>query len=385
MQARWAVAAMFLANGFVIGSWAPQIPLLLPRHGIGEGVVGLLILVMGLGAVGAMLFAGRLIGRHGARRVLVWFAWSVVPLLPFVVLAPNLPVLAVAMAALGALTGSMDVAMNAQAVGVERRLGRAVMSSSHGFWSLGGFLGGTLGGFVIAGLGPVAHALGVAAVVAGLVAVASPSLVDDPAPPAGTPVPARGALLPRDAGLWLLGLMALMAMVPEGAVLDWAALYLSQELGAPLAVSGLAFGLFAGAMAVVRFLGDAIRNRFGGVAVLRSSALLGAVGLAGAAMAPGPALAIAAFAVAGVGVANMVPVIFSAAGNHRGLGAGQALATVTMLGYSGILMAPGSIGAIAEHAGFRLTYLALAGLLVVVAAMAGRAAAADGVQTSPAT
>lgn len=175
--------------------------------------------------------------------------------------------------------------------------------------------------------------------------------------------------------------MALLAMVPEGAVLDWAALYLSKELGAPLAVSGLAFGLFAGAMAVVRFMGDAIRNRFGGVAVLRLSALIGAVGLMGAAVAPEPWMAVAAFALAGIGVANTVPVIFSAAGNHPGAEPGRAIATVTMLGYSGLLLAPGLIGAVAQHAGFRMTFLALGLLLAAVALMATRAAAADGIRT----
>lgn len=170
MRARWAVAAMFLANGFVIGSWAPQIPLLLPRHGISEGTVGLLILGLGLGAVGAMLYIGRMIDTHGSRPVLVWFAWATVPVLPLVVLAPNLVLLALAMAAMGGITICMDVAMNAQSIEVERQMGRAIMSSSHGFWSLGGFLGGTLGGVVISSQGPVVHVLLVAAVVAALVA-----------------------------------------------------------------------------------------------------------------------------------------------------------------------------------------------------------------------
>jgi len=149
-QGRWAVAAMFLANGFIMGAWAPQIPLLLPRHGIGEAMLGLLILVLGLGAVAAMLFAGRLIQRHGARRVLCGFAFAVIPVLPLVVIAPNLPLLALAMALFGALIGCMDVAMNANAVEVERGMRRAIMSSSHGFWSLGGFLGGSLGGLALA-------------------------------------------------------------------------------------------------------------------------------------------------------------------------------------------------------------------------------------------
>ena len=144
VQARWAVAALFMANGFVMGSFAPQIPLLLPRHDITKPQLGLLLLALGIGAVVAMLFSGRIIARFGTRAALSLFALAIVPVLPGVVLAPSVPVLALAMAAMGAMIGCMDVAMNAQAVEVERRLGRAIMSSSHGFWSLGGFVGRAL-------------------------------------------------------------------------------------------------------------------------------------------------------------------------------------------------------------------------------------------------
>ena len=370
---------MFLANGFIMGAWAPQIPLLLPRHSITEFTLGLLILVLGLGAVGAMLFAGRLIHRFGARAVLRAFALTVVPALPAVVLAPNLPVLAATMAVLGALIGCMDVAMNANAVEVERRLGRAIMSSSHGFWSLGGFVGGSVGGLVIAQSGALTQAMAVSVVTLVIVLAAMPFLIGEaavPAPAEGAPRQ-RQALLPKDPSIWLLGALALFSMVPEGAVLDWAALYLGKELGSDVARSGLAFAFFSGAMAVMRFAGDGLRNRFGAVRTLRLSGLIGAAGLMGAAMAPTDVLAIACFAVAGLGVANMVPIMFSAAGNQPGLSPGAGIATVTMIGYCGILIAPSSIGFVAEHIGFRATYAALALLLVVVALLAARTAAAD--------
>ncbi|MBP9182417.1 MAG: MFS transporter [Fuscovulum sp.] len=375
-RARLAVAAMFFANGTLMGAWAPQIPLLLPRHGIGETMLGLLILVLGLGAVGAMLFAGRMIARHGSVPVLRAFALAAVPVLPLVVLAPSLWLLAPAMAAFGGLVGCMDIAMNANAVEVERRLGRAIMSSSHGFWSLGGFVGGTFGSWLIASAGAVPQALVVAGVMLAVVQLAFPHLRGEPAAPAGSTV-ARPALLPRSPAVWLLGGLALFSMVPEGAVLDWAALYLGDELGAGPFAAGLGFAFFAGAMAVMRFAGDALRNRFGAVATLRGSGLLAAAGLLMAAVAPDVSVALAGFVLAGLGVANMVPIVFSAAGNYPGFAAGATLSTVTMVGYAGILVAPSSIGFLAEHAGFRPTYAALSLLLVVVSALAGRAAMAD--------
>lgn len=378
-RGRWAVAAMFLANGFTMGAWAPQIPLLLPRHDISEFTLGLLILALGLGAVSAMLFAGRLIARYGSQKVLRAFALSIVPVLPAVVFSPSLWLLTPAMMLLGAMIGCMDVAMNASAVAVERKLGRAIMSSSHGFWSLGGFFGGALGGWLIAHWGAEGQALWAATVAAVMVIAAMPFVLPDPPHihPEGTEAP-RTTLIPRDPAIWLLGILALFSMVPEGAVLDWAALYLQQELGSDVARSGLAFAFFSGAMAIMRFAGDGVRNRFGAVRTLRWSGLIAAAGMLGGAMAPTDLIAVASFAVSGLGVANMVPIMFSAAGNHPGLAPGAGIAAVTMFGYSGILVAPSTIGFVAEYVGFRFTYGALALLLIFVALMAGRTAAADG-------
>ncbi|MBN8633376.1 MAG: MFS transporter [Rhodobacterales bacterium] len=379
-RARWAVAAMFLANGFVMGAWAPQIPLLMPKHGVTESVLGLLILVLGLGAVSAMLFAGRLISRYGGQRVLSVFSLLLIPVLPMVVYSPNLWLLALFMAVFGAMAGCMDVAMNAQAVEIERRLHKAIMSSSHGFWSLGGFIGGSAGAWVIAHWGSEVQSLLTAAIVAATVLAAMPFLLPDTpnAPVAeATPGP-RTKLFPRDFHVWLLGFLALFSMVPEGAVLDWAAIYMQKELGSEVFVSGLAFAFFAGAMAVMRFLGDSVRNRFGAVRTLRVSGFLGAAGMMGGALAPYDWVVIVSFAAAGLGIANMVPILFSAAGNHPRLPSANAISIVTMVGYCGILVAPSSIGFLAEHAGFRPTYAGLSLILVVVALLAARAADADG-------
>jgi MFS family permease len=385
-RGRWAVSTMFLANGFVMGAWAPQIPLLLPRHDITKFTLGLLILVLGLGAVGAMLFAGRLIGRFGSVAVLRSFALSASLVLPLVVFSPSLPVLAAAMALLGALIGCMDVAMNANAVEVERQLGRAIMSSSHGFWSLGGFFGGSAGAWIVAHWGAEVQAVLVALVSAVMVVVVMPFLRGEaPAPViAATGERARTVLFPREAGLWILGAMALFSMVPEGAVLDWAALYLKQDMGSDVFRAGLAFALFSGAMAIMRFAGDSVRNRFGAVLTLRASGLVAAAGMMLAALAPNDMLAIAAFFITGLGVANMVPIMFSAAGNFPGIASGAAISVVTMVGYAGILVAPASIGFVAEAVGFRVTYGALSVLLIVVVLLAGRTAGADGVQAAPA-
>lgn len=373
-RGRWAVAAMFFANGFVTGSWAPQIPVVLARLEISETTLGVLILLFGLGALVAMPSCGILMARFGSRPMLRIFAVACSFGLAAVALTPNVWLAAPAMLFFGGVIGAMDVAMNTNAVAVERQLGRGIMSSSHGFWSLGGFFGGAAGGFVIVSAGHLWHALIVTALSLAIVLAASRHLVAETAVVAPTQ---RRLALPSNPLIYLVGLVALFGMVPEGAVLDWAALYLQQELGAGLAVAGFAFAAFSAAMAVMRFLGDGVRGRFGAVATLRASSLVAAAGLLVAGLASEPWMAIAAYTLAGFGIANIVPIIFSAAGNHPGMASGTGMSVVTTMGYSGILVAPSAIGFIGERTGFAPIFLVLAGLLVLVSMMAGLARAAD--------
>lgn len=375
LRGRWAVAAMFLTNGFVVGSWAPQIPVFLTRLGISELTLGVLILVFGLGALTAMPWCGWLIHHYGSRIVVQVTAIICAFGLLVVALAANVWIAAVALYLFGGLIGGMDVAMNANAVAVEGRLRRAVMSSSHGFWSLGGFAGGAMGGLLISHYGHLVHACVVTALAVPVVLAASRHLVTDPQHAGDTPKP-RFALPTRFA-VYLTGIIALFCMVPEGAVLDWAALYLKQEMGSDIAVAGLAFAAFSATMAIMRFLGDRVRNRFGAVATLRVSSLIAAGGMLCAGLAPSDWFAIAAFALSGLGIANTVPIAFSAAGNHEGVSPGAGLSAVTLMGYSGILVAPSAIGFVGERIGFAPVYLAMAALLVVVFLLAGNARVAD--------
>jgi MFS family permease len=381
-RGRWAVATMFLVNGFLTGSWAPQIPLVLTRLEITESTLGLLILCFGLGALSSMPWSGYLMSKHGTRKVLRFFASIATLGLLGVALAPNVWLAALALGMFGAMIGTMDVAMNANAVVVEQNMSRAIMSSSHGFWSLGGFAGGGAGGIIIQNFGHLQHAVLVTAIAIAAVAVALPRLIADDRPIAHETAheTAHGQpkfSLPRTATVYLVGLIALFTMAPEGAVLDWAALYLQQELDTDLAVAGFAFAGFSGAMAIMRFLGDGARNRFGAIRTFRISGVIAAASMLAAGLSPWPWLAIVAFACCGLGIANMVPIAFSAGGNQLGMRSGTGMAIVTTMGYSGILLAPSAIGFMAERTGFGPVFIALSGLLVVVCLMAPLVRTAD--------
>lgn len=375
-RARWAVASIFLVNGFMSGSWAPQIPLVLTRLGITESTLGLLILCFGTGALVSMPWCGWMMGRFGERGVLRAVALLQGTGLLLVVLSPSVAVTAVAMLIFGALVGCTDVAMNAATVTVERRMGKAVMSSMHGFWSLGGFVGGALGGIALQQYGALPHAIGVAVIAIAICIAAVPHLL--PSMPSVATTRKRGGLsMPTSPTVYMLGLMALLLFVSEGVVLDWGALYLNRDRGADIAVAGLAYAFFAGAMAIMRFAGDVIRNRYGAVPTLRVCTLIAAAAMASAGFLDNPYLIIAAFAVAGLALANTVPIVFSASGNLPNVSSGAGVSVATTMGYSGILLAPSPIGFMAEHVGYTPVFAVMGGLIFVVFLMSGLAHTAD--------
>ncbi|MBW7057488.1 MFS transporter [Paracoccus bogoriensis] len=371
---RVAVSALFFINGLLVGSWAPKIPALMARLDITEAMAGILVVMLGAGSLCLMPAFGAMVARRGSARAVRIAAWGAAPALIWISVAPDLWTVGAAVALFGGLIGGMDVAMNANAVAVERARGRAIMSSCHGFWSLGAFAGAGAGGMAIQRFGEIPHAIAVSALFALVLLVVRRRIIEDGPEPGAARPPLR---LPRTPLPYLIGVMALMAMVPEGAILDWAAVFMQRELGASLAVAGWGFAACAATMAAMRFLGDLIRRRLGAVRTLRLSTLAAMAGLAMAGLADSAPWAIAGFALAGIGIANMVPIAFSAAGNVPGLAAGIGLSVVTMMGYSGILVAPGAIGFLAESVSFSAIYLGLAVLLTIPLALSHLAATAD--------
>jgi MFS family permease len=367
-SARAAVLAVFFTNGVVIGTWVVRIPAIKERLGLGEGMLGVVLLGAAVGALVAMPVVGALVSRFGSRRIVgvSALALSVVLLTPG--LAPSLPLLVLAVVLLGAANGGLDVAMNAQAVAVERGYGRPIMSSFHAAWSFGGLGGAALGGLLASrGIGPLSHFSAVAILAAISFAVAYGALLPSGADASeeGTPSFARptGALLG-------LGIISFCVLLGEGAMGDWSAVYLDDTLRTGPGFAAAGYAAFSLSMAFGRLFGDRFTELLGPATLVRVCGAIAAVGLGVALAAAQPLVALAGFACAGAGFSIVFPLALSAAGRTAGP-TGPALAAVTTAAYTGFLVGPPFIGFMAELTGLGYALYLVVALSTAVVILAG--------------
>ncbi|MBK0391857.1 MFS transporter [Ramlibacter sp. CrO1] len=345
-------------------------PSLKTHYALGEQAIAIALLASGAGSVGALLQAGRVLARHAPGRVVPLVAVLCACAIGNLLTPAAYGVLLVLMLAYGAAAALFDVAINDEATSIERLAGRPLMSGFHGMFSLGGMVGaGAWSALAATGVEPAAHLAGSAIVLVALSLLASRAMLREARDAGAERVPLS---LPRGP-LLLLGLMAGMGLVAEGAMYDWSVLYLRQELGTRTDVASLGYACFSGAMAAGRFGGDWVRARVAPVPLLRASGLLGAAGMAMALAIPHPAAALAGFALVGLGFANIVPVLFSAAGQLPGIAAAHGIAAVSSVGYTGLMAGPPVIGFIAEAHSLTVGMGVVIVFAAVVAACARRA------------
>jgi MFS family permease len=369
VRARVGLSAIFFVNGVVLASWVAHIPEAKARHGISDGGLGIVLLSMAGGAVLALPLAGWLVGRFGSRPITCAAALALCLALPLPVLSPSVALLALSLALLGVCNGMLDVSMNAQAVLVEARYPRPIMSSLHGLWSVGCVAGAGVASVAMAvGAAATSHVLAITVVCAGAAAVALRGLLPS-APPGRDTAP---VFVKPPAALLGLGLLTFCGLLAEGAMGDWSAVYLHDGLGTTPAVAATGFAAFALLMAAGRFGGDRLASALGPRALLRASGAVAAAGLAGALVLASPPAAVIGFGLVGLGIGNVVPVVFSAAGRVAGFPAGTALAAVATTGYTGYLAGPPLIGLAAKLIGLPVA-LGLVGLACTLIAVTARA------------
>ena len=377
MTPRRATFAIFVINGAMIGTWIAHIPWLQDHLGISKATLGLCLLFMAAGALLSMPVTGHILDRRSSASVTRAATLIFCLMLPLPLLATSPYMLGAILFVFGASNGAMDVAMNAHGVAVERELPKPIMSSLHGGWSLGGFASaGVVAITAAARVDPRLESLfvGVALWLAALWLI--PRLGSASAHSnAG-----RGFALPSRA-VMLIGGLCFLVMMTEGGIADWSGIYLRHDAGASAAAAAMAFTGFSLGMAIARLGGDALNQRFGAGRLLRGGMALVAVALGGVLLIGEAVPAVIGFALCGLGIANAVPLLFSAAGRLKP--PSPSLAAAFTLGYTGFIAGPPLIGILADQVGLPATLSLLLLAALVVSAFGGRATASKPAERAP--
>ncbi|GGV35272.1 MFS transporter [Streptomyces spectabilis] len=380
---RAALTVFFALDGFVFAGWVVRIPAIKEQTGASASALGLALLGVSAGAVVTMTLTGRLCTRFGSHPVTVVCG----VLMPLSVALPPLTHSALALGLVlllfGAAYGGINVAMNSAAVDLVQALRRPVMPSFHAAFSLGGMIGAGLGGLVAGHLSPTRHLLGLALIGLLVTAVTAPTLLRYEAPKAQA-APDPRAATPRGTGrgtrglVLVFGLVALCTAYGEGALADWGALHLEQDLDAHPGVAAAGYSCFAFAMTIGRLSGTTLLERLGGTRTVVGGGLLAAAGMLLGALAPSTGAALAGFAITGLGLANIFPVAIERAGALAGP---SGVAAASTLGYGGMLLGPPAIGFMADWFSLPVAMTSVAVLAALAACIAwstGRIPAARG-------
>jgi MFS family permease len=357
---RTAIAplASFLAMGLFWGAWAALIPEVKRVVDAPDGPFGLALLAVGAGSLPAMLVAGRLWTRLGrSLLVIAVVAFGLSSLLPLGV--TTLLSLALVLLALGASSGALDVAMNAEISEIEARTGRRLMYGAHALFSLGVLIASFSTGFLREAGGDRSLALPPVAAFFGLVALVG-ILTQGPGHGAEHAA-APGISAPSTRG-WILalGVICAGAFMMEDAMQSWSALHIERTLGGSPALGGAGPGVFAVAMFVGRSSGQVLGRWVSERRLVIGGSIATSVGASIVALAAAPAVALLGLAIGGAGVSIIAPALFARAGRLAGpRGRGAAIATLTTIGYMGFLVGPGVFGAIAGGTSLPLAFLAV--------------------------
>jgi len=359
---QWATRIIFLLSGLAMSAWAPLVPFVKLRLGINDATLGLLLLCLGAGSILSMPLTGYLTGKFGCKTVILLAGGLLCIDLPLLTLMDSGLGMALALLLFGAAIGMVDVAMNVHAVIVEKASGRAMMSGFHGFFSLGSILGAlAVSGLLSLALTPFNAILIIVVTLLLCLAVMGKHLWND------TKNNQDGPMLALPQG-WVifLGLLCFLMFMVEGSMLDWSALFLINERGVNPHQAGLGYTVFAIAMTLGRLFGDKIVNALGRYKVLLLGSLMASIGLIIAVSVDNLSVLAAGLIMVGLGASNLVPIIFTAAGNQTAMPANLAIASVTTLGYTGILAGPALIGFIAQVSSLSIALCCVAVSLLLV-------------------
>ncbi|WP_296252316.1 MFS transporter [uncultured Enterobacter sp.] len=343
-----ATRLIFFLSGMGMSAWAPLIPFVKDNTGVNDSMLGLLLFCIGAGSMLVMPYSGYIIGRLGCRMVILAAGFFLCIDLVFLIFFSSALCLAFALLLFGAINGIMDIAMNTHAVIVERESSKSKMSGFHGFYSFGSIFGaGSVSLLLWAGLSPL-HAIYIIALfIAFLLLIAGGDLRTNRQrsfQPHKTPL---NVLSHR--GLLFIAWLCFIVFLTEGAMLDWSSLFLITQRGIDSSFAGAGFTLYAISMTLARLSGDGLIRNHGAFAVLASGGLIAAAGLLLVILVDNTWISFGGLILAGAGIANIVPILFTLAGNYKSVPPAHALPAVTLMGYMGLLTGPAMLGFIAHH------------------------------------
>lgn len=360
-----ALPILFTLFGVIMGSWAGRIPAMAERVHVSHSALSMVLLCGGLGAVLSYPISSRMMGSLGARKTLLFSGLALLCVLIAIGVAPTVPLLMMAVLSLGITASTFDVAINSAATSRETRTGKSELSKLHGLGCAGGLAGATLGSLMASlHIVPGTHFLMLAGPLAALLYFAYTMLEADDAP---ATVEKKSFSLPRGP-LLFLGLIGFLGSMAEGSIADWSGVFLKEHFGASDGLAPLALSAFSVMMLLARLVGDKLKARYGARPLVTSGAMLGAAGLLFAVLSPNAYFALFGFAVAGLGLSLVFPFVFSAAGAQGP----AALAGVATMAYSGSLMGPPVLGAIAQGLGMQIAIAYVGGLAALIAFVASR-------------
>lgn len=363
----------FFGLGFATAAWAPLIPFAQQRLHFNHADFGLLLLCGGLGAMLAMPATGKIVQRIGCRVPIGFALLLLAVLLPSLSLWNTPLMMAITLFLFGTAAGSLGVALNIQAVVVEKNSLKSLMSSFHGMASLGGLAGVlTITALLALSISSVISAFTVSlllVVIAFLSVPYSIKAVENTSFEASSIVKKSiRQRLPQPL-IILIGIACFIIFMTEGAAMDWSGIYLTHQYGVNAAFSGLAYTFFAIAMTTGRFTGHYLIRYFGEKKLLTYSTICATLGLALVSIAPHWWLVLVGYTLVGAGCSNIVPIMFSRAGRQKMMASAVALSCVSTMAYTGILVGPAFIGMVGELIGLSTVFMALSGLLLLIVAL----------------
>lgn len=362
----------FLAAGVGIGAWASSLPLLSAKMDLDKGELGTLLLCFALGAIVLMVNSGRYLDRskniHCVSLVASIIFGIAVAIIPFI---GNVWLLGAVVFLAGAAFGTLDVSMNTEASAIERATRRHLMSSFHAMFSIGNIIGAFFVGKAVAYGGTLLECLGGAGIVVLLTAFSTMLIgeaVDTKASSTNSaPTTGQGGpFSPSQRRLiFMFGAIGFLAFLAEGGLLDWTAIYMVDILHASESQGAYAFATFAAAMAIGRLCGDFATKQIGHANLLKYGGIVCALSILSMLLTNSTTITLVVLALCGLGVANMIPAVFASAGHIGAHAAGRAMAIVTTMGYSGLLLGPAMLGFVAQSSSLTVSF----GLIILAFAV----------------